>query len=821
MPALLKTLFKLFFSLLLPITAIGQVVPSVPAWIKDIGGAGSSSITTILKTDNQNNIYITGIYSGTVDFDPSPTGVKNLTSIGGSFDAYVAKYDTNGALIWAISLGGAGTDQPNGMDLDKNGNITITGQYDSPTLDADPSTGVFNLTNAGAKDLFIIHLDNNGNFLWAKTIGGIGIENGSKVISDAAGNLIEAAQFQATVTVGTTSYTAKGAIDGLLIKYDTNGNIIWSFSVGSVGGGDNSITGVLVDGNGNIDIDGYLNGTVNLNPLGTGPNIVANNAMYVAQYTPAGILTWVKSISNALPTNGANIALDAQNDVYLVASFSGTTIFGGAGTLNSKGTQDLLLAKYSSNGTLQWDKDVGGAGSSISNYGISSNNNNLYITGYFNGTIDFDPSAAVVNVKDHGIRDLFVAKYDANGNYQWALGEGNNTCNNTLGRYVTVDNNNDLLFTGSFCSTVNFDLSNCTTDNVTAQSNIRDIFIAKYSTAVIPSSNVITPPAVIAFCATGDPGIITGNIPTDGTVTYTYQWQRSTDNINFTNITGATLKDYDPPVIKVTTYYRRQVTSGICNVPVSSNVITITISVMPVISVSTATTICLGSSINLNASGGTTYQWTPAAGLSDANIANPVASPSATTTYTVTVTNGTCSATDTVTIAIVPLPIVNAGADKIILGGDNIQLNGTVTGNNVQYSWSPPTYLDDPNSLTPIASPPADITYTLTATSAQGCFVISDDIFIRVYAKILIPNTFTPNGDGINDTWDIATLNTYSACQVSVFNRYGAIVYKSIGYNKAWDGTYKGSMVPFGTYYYTIDLKDGTKTRSGWVTIVR
>jgi gliding motility-associated-like protein len=995
---------------MLPLAGICQSLPSVPKWVDDMGGTGSS-IVAAEKIDKQNNTYITGIFSGSVDFDPSPTGVKMLSSVNGSVDIYVAKYDTNGALIWAVAIGGAGTEQPDGIDLDANGNVSIAGLYDSPVLDANPGAGTFNLTNQGGNDMFLINLDVNGNFLWAKSVGGSGTDYANKVAIDNQGDKIIGGQFQSTVTLGATNLTANGTFGGLVAKYDPTGNLLWAFSLGQTG--DNGIRGVTADSNSDIVVSGAFSGTVNFNPLGAPYNLTATgNESFVAKYNAAGQLLWVQPINGAVSGYSINICVDSNNNIYAVAPFSFTLTFNGNNTLTAKGAQDVSLSKFSSNGTFQWAEDIGGAGANATNNGITvSNDNNIYISGYFTGSVDFDPSAAVSLITYHGQRDLFLVKYDTNGAYQWAIGAGNSTCNNTLGRSIGVDSNNDVLLGGSFCSTVNFDVSGCTAFNLTAQSPVRDSFLAKYipaatnltndvitapavtafcgssdpdvitgslptggtgtysyqwqsspdgvtfvnittatakdydpaiiaattyyrrlvtsgtcatslisnvvkisiqtsltnnvitapvlinfcatgdpavitgtipassgtltyqwqsstdnvnfadiagatakdydpavinattyyrrnassSSCTVPvssnvvmvtitqvvSNNVITPPTVISFCATGDPGIVAGNTPTGGTGTYAYQWQRSTDNINFTNITSATLKDYDPPVVNVTTYYRRQVTSGICNVPVNSNTVTITISVMPVITVSTATTICLGSSVNLNASGGTTYQWTPAAGLSDANIANPVASPSATTTYTVTVTNGSCSATDTVTIAIVPLPIVNAGADKIILGGDNIQLNGTVTGNNVQYSWSPPTYLDDPNSLTPIASPPADITYTLTATSAQGCFVISDDIFIRVYAKILIPNTFTPNGDGINDTWDIAALNTYSACQVSVFNRYGAIVYKSIGYNKAWDGTYKGSMVPFGTYYYTIDLKDGTKTRSGWVTIVR
>jgi gliding motility-associated-like protein len=92
--------------------------------------------------------------------------------------------------------------------------------------------------------------------------------------------------------------------------------------------------------------------------------------------------------------------------------------------------------------------------------------------------------------------------------------------------------------------------------------------------------------------------------------------------------------------------------------------------------------------------------------------------------------------------------------------------------------------------------------------------------FVRVYKKVTIYNTFSPNSDGKNDTWDIEALDTYPESVTQVFNRYGAIVFKSTGYTKAWDGRYDGRDVPSGTYYYMIDLKNGNILK-GWVLVIR
>ncbi|MES2377279.1 MAG: gliding motility-associated C-terminal domain-containing protein [Bacteroidota bacterium] len=334
--------------------------------------------------------------------------------------------------------------------------------------------------------------------------------------------------------------------------------------------------------------------------------------------------------------------------------------------------------------------------------------------------------------------------------------------------------------------------------------------------------NTITAPTVTSFCTSGDPGNITGNALVNGNVaSYSYQWQQSANNTTFTDIIGATGVTYNTGLVSTTTYYRRQVTAGSCNTPSVSNVVTITISTGTLAKVSASQTVCFGNSVVLTASGGSTYTWAPTEGLSAANTATPTATPLITTRYKVTVTNGNCTDTASVTVTVIPQPAVDAGTDKTILKGDKVQLAGKVTGSNVSYSWVPVTYLDNPAILNPTATPTENITYTLTATSALGCFIETDKVTINVYEKLVVPNTFTPNNDGLNDTWNIAALNTYTNSLLQIYNRNGTLIFNSIGYGKQWDGSYNGKMVPFGTYYYTIDLKNGTPIMSGWVAIVK
>jgi gliding motility-associated-like protein len=146
----------------------------------------------------------------------------------------------------------------------------------------------------------------------------------------------------------------------------------------------------------------------------------------------------------------------------------------------------------------------------------------------------------------------------------------------------------------------------------------------------------------------------------------------------------------------------------------------------------------------------------------------------------------------------------------------------TVTGNDLQYLWSPATYLNNTNTATPTANIIMDdITYTLTVTGRGGCTAPSDKVFIKVLKAPKIPNTFTPNGDGINETWLIDYLDTYPNCRVQVFTRTGQLVFESRGYKTPWNGTIGGKPLPFDTYYYIIEPGNGRAPMTGYVTIVK
>lgn len=240
--------------------------------------------------------------------------------------------------------------------------------------------------------------------------------------------------------------------------------------------------------------------------------------------------------------------------------------------------------------------------------------------------------------------------------------------------------------------------------------------------------------------------------------------------------------------------------------------------------------VCIGGSISFtsinNPLDGTTTSWNW-----DLADGSGRTTPSFTHTYAVVgiynvthyITNSfNCkSNTATLTVSVNPYPPVNAGPDKFMLEGGQVMLTPAVNvGYPVTYLWSNAQYLDNATIATPIARPPDDMYFTLLVTSDKGCSA-SDEVFVKVLKKPDIPNIFSPNGDGVHDMWVIKYLDSYPGCTVEIVNRYGQLVYRSVGYATPWDGKVNGKDAPIGTYYYVVDPKNGRKPITGYVDIIR
>ena len=246
----------------------------------------------------------------------------------------------------------------------------------------------------------------------------------------------------------------------------------------------------------------------------------------------------------------------------------------------------------------------------------------------------------------------------------------------------------------------------------------------------------------------------------------------------------------------------------------------------PIALVSSDTGICIGQSVQLNASGGDFYSWSPNVFINDTSIPNPIVSPQTNTRYTVIVSNpSTCFDTASIFVEVVQEPIPFILIDSTLIIGESYQLNVNA-GNGYMYSWTPPEGLSCTDCPYPIATPLKTTTYYLVVSDKFGCFTVRDTIEIIVEEKysLDVPKAFSPNNDGINDIiyskgWGLKELIAFK-----IYNRFGELVFESTDFNVGWNGRYKGKDQNIETYIYTVEaltFGDKVLTKTGNISLLR
>lgn len=208
-------------------------------------------------------------------------------------------------------------------------------------------------------------------------------------------------------------------------------------------------------------------------------------------------------------------------------------------------------------------------------------------------------------------------------------------------------------------------------------------------------------------------------------------------------------------------------------------------------------------------------------GISSSGMFNPQIAGVGQHPITYVFTSGAgCTDSATQAITVVANPTVTLPQQLFVLEGGFAVIEPVTTGSISTYLWSPTQYMSNAHSSSPTITPAANITYQVIVSTAEGCSDTAKMNVVVLQAPI-IPTAFSPNGDGINDVWNIQSLSTYPDCTVEVFSRYGDKVFESFGYKRPWDGTRSGKALPVGTYYYIINPKNGRPLYSGNVTILR
>ena len=384
-------------------------------WARSMGGP-SNEVGKCIAADASGNSYVTGYYEGTADFDPG-VATFNLTSNGGE-DVFIQKLDASGNFIWAISIGGTSDENGRSITTDTLGNVYVIGYY-RDMVDFDPGAASFNLTSNGGDDIFIVKLDSNGNFIWAVSMGGILPDRGFSITSDALGNLYATGKFSSTVDFdpGSTTFslTANGGEDVFIQKLDNQGNFIWAKSMG--GAANDEGRSVINDNSGNVYVAGNFEGITDINPGPDTFNLISNGSwdIFIQKLDDFGNFIWAKSMGGTIRDGANNITTDALGNVYVSGKFQDTVDFDpNAATLDlvSNGDYDVFIQKLDANGNLKWARSLGGPSYDQGESIITDISGNVYVTGYYQGTVDFDPSAATSLLTSNGNEDVFIQKFN-------------------------------------------------------------------------------------------------------------------------------------------------------------------------------------------------------------------------------------------------------------------------------------------------------------------------------------------------------------------------------------------------------------------------
>jgi len=388
-------------------------------WAKQIEGINvyGNSITT----DNSGNVYATGSFFYTVDFDPGP-GTNNLIS-NGNKDIYILKLDSGGNFLWVKQIGEAGDEEGQCITRDNSGNLYITGRF-TETVDFDPGTGTANLNSNGIYDIFILKLDANGNFLWAKNPAGVDNDMGYSITTDNSGNVYATGRFKETVDFdpgpGTFNLNSNGSYDAFILKLDANGNFLWAKSIG--GAEYEESKSITTDANGNVYTTGDFQGTVDFDPGPGTFNITSyyNSSQnqysldgFIQKLDASGNFLWVKRIGSFINGMFKSITTDKYGGVYTTGLFYYTVDFDpGPGTFNisDSGGGNIFILKLDTSGNFLWVNQMGGPSIDYG-YAITIDDcRNIYTTGIFGETADFDPGTGTANLTSNGSRDIFIQK---------------------------------------------------------------------------------------------------------------------------------------------------------------------------------------------------------------------------------------------------------------------------------------------------------------------------------------------------------------------------------------------------------------------------
>ncbi len=506
--------------------------------------------------DASGNVYVVGDFVGTVDFDPDPVKTDIHTSAGGTIDAFLAKFGSDGTFQWARTWGGpapgtgtGGRDTAGGVGLDSAGNVYVCGNFQY-TVDFNPDGGARRTSNAGSmNNPYLAKYSPDGTFQWVQTWGpSDGGSDGYSLAVDGWDNIYVVGDFAGSGAYFNNPYGGTPSdwhanhpnssgqylfFDAYLTKYDANGTFQWARTWGGEGYDDGP--GVAVDRHGNVYVAGmYASQTIDFDPAGSGvTNHPASDSgiltdVFLSKFDGDGHFQWVRTWGGQGATDaGETVAVDRFDSVYVGGRFASVNCNfnpGGTPDLHStNGDTDAFVAKFDTNGTFQWARTWGGTGADATGGLYVDGAANVYATGNFYGTANVDQAHATGTIGSNGQSDAFFVKWDASGTYQWAKTWGG-TGSDWAGRSAS-DGAGTVYVVGSFQNTVDLDPSPGV-DNHTSNGGA-DAFLVKFASAVAaptltgvtPSGGTIAGGTRITVSGTGfvgAPTVTVGGLPATG-----------------------------------------------------------------------------------------------------------------------------------------------------------------------------------------------------------------------------------------------------------------------------------------------------------------
>lgn len=494
----LLTVFSLFSLILFCVSTVHAAGGSYDwayGWTRSGGSAGEEFGGQSVAIDTTGNIFVTGGFSYTVNFDDTG-GTDEHVANGDYADIFITKYNSDGSYGWTRTFGGPAEDYGAGIATDSDGNVFVTGYYQG-TADFDATGGTDNHTANGGADIFITKYNSDGSYGWTRTIGATSDQLGYAITVDLNDDVIAMGLFYGTVnfdvTGGTDNHSSASGTT-FITKYHNDGSYSWTRTFGKSGQWwDYDVT---TDADGYIYATGFFTGTADFDGS-DGVDIHTSNGgndIFITRLSTDGNYKWTKTIGGSGDDGGSGITTDANGHVLVTGYFSDTVNFntnGGTDNHTASGGKDLFIFELKENGTSLWTKTLGG--NTIYDWGndiATDVSGNIFVNGVFGGVVDFDVSGGIDSYTAGPGGDSFITKYNADGSYGWTRPMGGTSVDDYAEAFAVAVKDKNVYVTGFFIGTIDFDGS-VGIDNHSSDPGNFDFFLVNYADDAPNVSNIL------------------------------------------------------------------------------------------------------------------------------------------------------------------------------------------------------------------------------------------------------------------------------------------------------------------------------------------